>query len=933
MINKLSSIEITSFCKLAGRNSEIWSEAIGSELTSANGNKNLLDIQKSVSGDVEQVTVGNTKVSETFSINNLQTHFRSITVERRLYLRLFKPEQFTIILEEEKQKKELEKKQRAQVERVRKQEELFIKKLNIHLNQDFLSSEEFYKKHLSPSLSEQSYHNFKASFVKAWIERKEKGVVDRQQANAIASVDRDTIVTARAGSGKTATLVNRIVFLNKHCKVDPTEFLILAFNRNAAAEIRDRLKIATGKEFKNVMTFHSLAFSIERPTEALLYDEPKQEEFNQSSVVQSLVDFHLKDENWNKKIQNVMVSYFKQDWDEIAEKGFNLSPAEMLKFRRNSPKVGLDGWHYKSYGEKKIADVLFEHGITNQYEKSFWWNKTNYKPDFTVQHKDSQIVIEYFGLKGTPDYDELTNEKRAYWTRHPNWAFLEITPNHITRGNFENFLIDLLKQNGVSAEKLSESEIWERIQHRAVDQFSKLSASFINRVRQNSYSPEKLSDLIKSHDVAFPYEEDFLHIMLNIYSGYIQRISDTGEDDFSGLMLRATEKIRRGTHEFHKKNYIGNIKALKFLMIDEFQDFTALFYSCISAIKKLNNRVNIFCVGDDWQAINGFAGSDLKYFKSFTDFFGENSALKIQTNYRSNVKIVNAGNQLMNGQGALAKAYSEAPGNIKLVDLETFEPTDGELHKFENQIFIPAILRLLKRLTTEKKTVTILSRTNSIPWYLGALDRDLDSFFSYLKKLLPERETEKINVSTIHSFKGQQSDAVILIDFKQQRYPFIHPNNFFTRIFGDGVSSILMDERRLLYVALTRAKEELFLISERTNIPSDFKSFSESASFLNWDDYHAVKLNEESSDTKVVTIIGKTFPIRGILKSSGYKWTPRKQKSSGSWSKRINFDEKKFKKYFTEETWVENADDVQILIYSEGGRLEQELKIWSGKIF
>ena len=131
MINKLSSIEITSFCKLAGRNSEIWSEAIGSELTSANGNKNLLDIQKSVSGDVEQVTVGNTKVSETFSINNLQTHFRSITVERRLYLRLFKPEQFAIILDEEKQKKELQKKQRAQIERVRKQEELFIKKLNM----------------------------------------------------------------------------------------------------------------------------------------------------------------------------------------------------------------------------------------------------------------------------------------------------------------------------------------------------------------------------------------------------------------------------------------------------------------------------------------------------------------------------------------------------------------------------------------------------------------------------------------------------------------------------------------------------------------------------------------------------------------------------------------------------------------------------------
>jgi len=932
MAQKTFFVQITTFCKHAGRNSEIWSDAIGSELTSADGNRELLSLQTTDSGGIDQVTVGNKTVKETLTINNLQTKFRSIGLQRRVYLRVFKPDEFAIELRSEAQKRALREKQKAEIEFVRKQEEASIKKLNACLIEDFLSSNDYYNTYLSGSLSEKSYRNFRANFVKKWIECRENGSVDKQQAHAIASIERDTVVTARAGSGKTATLVNRILFLHKHCNVDPSEFLVLAFNRNAAEEIRNRLKISTGKDFRNVMTFHSLAYSIEQPNEAILYDEPRLKEFNQSSVIQSIIDFYLKDEKQHEQIRNVMLSYFRQDWEKIAQGGFNLSPSEMLEFRRNAIKFGLDGRHFKSYGEKKLADIMFEHGISYEYEKVFYWNNTAYRPDFTITLKDYTIIIEYFGLKGSPDYDEQINEKRSYWTQKANCKLLEITPHQIAWENFEDFLINLLKKNGLSVQKLSDEEIWERLQDRAVDEFSKLATAFVGRVRQNSYSPAQLKDLVRGHEFAFPFEEDFLNIMQQIYGGYIQRIAETGEDDFSGLMERAAKKLKSGNYEFYKKNYTGNIRALKFLMIDEFQDFTALFYSCVSAIKKANNQINIFCVGDDWQAINGFAGSDLQYFKSFGEFFGDHTTLNIQTNYRSSLSIVNAGNQLMDGQGPLAKASSQEPGTVNLVALEMFEPTDLERLKFGANVFIPAILRLIRKLTKENKTVAILSRTNTIPWFLGEVDRNLEGFSDYLKKTLLEREFKKIMFSTIHSFKGQQSDAVILIDFKKKNYPFLHPKSFFSRIFGDSIQSVLMDEQRLLYVALTRAKEQLFLISEVADTPDALKSFATNLSYINWDHYRFYGISDEASTAKIVSIIGNTFPLRSVFKSLGYRWVPGKHKSQQGWKLRIDFGDVSFKEYFAKKSWVKNANNLQIVIRSEDGSFEKKLEIRDGKV-
>ena len=86
------------------------------------------------------------------------------------------------------------------------------------------------------------------------------------------------------------------------------------------------------------------------------------------------------------------------------------------------------------------------------------------------------------------------------------------------------------------------------------------------------------------------------------------------KEDFNGLMQRAVHFISQGKTNFRSRNTEGDLSKINFLCVDEYQDFSILFHDIIKAIQSKNQRLNLFCVGDDWQAINSFAGSDLGFF-------------------------------------------------------------------------------------------------------------------------------------------------------------------------------------------------------------------------------------------------------------------------------------------------------------------------------
>ena len=346
--------------------------------------------------------------------------------------------------------------------RHKKEKQALSKSLREHFERDFLAADNFYQTRCTIHISPEEYEIEKTNYIQSWARNYLDTKPDIEQAAAIGAVEGHVKVVARAGSGKTTTLVTRALFLQQHCGVAPDEMLLLAFNREAAKEMRDRLTSYLQSSIPHVMTFHALAHALVHP-DKILFDEPEGEQ-SQSRALQDVIDQYLHDPNYYDQIRTLMMAYFRADWARIVSGGYDRPQEEMLRYRRSLPLESLDGKYVKSFGEKVIANFLFEHNIKYRYEQNFWWNGINYRPDFTISTGDKRgIVIEYFGLKGDPDYDARSEEKRDYWRKNsPNWKLLEFSPKDLTSNGIEGFYILLQRQLAdckILCNRLSEEQI------------------------------------------------------------------------------------------------------------------------------------------------------------------------------------------------------------------------------------------------------------------------------------------------------------------------------------------------------------------------------------------------------------------------------------------------------------------------------------------
>lgn len=839
---------------------------------------------------------------------------------------------------EHKKRKEQERLRFIQIEEERQErarheaeKQTLLKRLKEYFEQNFLNAYDFYQTQCSEHISLEEYQAEKSNYVRSWIQRhlNPEKLPDDEQAAAIGAVEGHVQVVARAGSGKTSTLVNRALFLQKHCGIAPSEMLLLAFNRKAAEEIRERLTSQLQESIPHVMTFHALANALIKREERILFDEPDGEQ-SKSRTLQNLVDGYMRTPSFYEKIRVLMMAHFREDWERIVLGGYDRSREEMLSYRRSLPREGLDGTYLKSFGEKAIADFLFEHDIKYRYERNFWWNGINYRPDFTIENNQGKrIVIEYFGLTGDPDYDAMSEQKRNYWQNNPDWHLLEFSPHDLKSSSVEGFRA-LLKQSledfGITCDRLSEEEIWQRIKYRAIDRFTKTVVGFIQRCRKLSLTPQELAKRVEGYTYTSDVEQRFLDLAQKFYQSYLEYLEATGEDDFDGLMQKAAQIVASGQTIFRRKSGTGDLKCLRYVLIDEYQDFSQLFHQLIEALRKQNPEAQFFCVGDDWQAINGFAGSKLHLYENFATFFQPSRKLNIATNYRSATSIVDLGNKLMQEFGSPARAKKTESGLVAIADLGTFKPTPKEQETHPGDSLTPAVLRLVHKAIANNKKVVLLSRKNSLPWYVnygsqqspsnGALDR----FLKLVRSYLPAEVKQNVTISTAHKYKGLQKDVVIILDAVPCCYPLLHPDLIFTRVFGDSIKQVVDEERRLFYVALTRAVEHLFIITETNNVSpflEELKSRTNIPS-LNWSDYPPLVGATQRITVRVGNKDGQggngTYAIKNLLKAEGYRWN-----STGwnNWFRTYPAQGFSVHQYFNNADWISQAAGTEVRFYDE----------------
>ena len=844
-------------------------------------------------------------------------------------------------LAEQKKQKDLAARARAEKEALEQKRNKLIEVLSHEamgwFQDDYLSAATHFQAKYRFLDLEIEYKQLRREFLRGWFEVNvsptptNKVLLADEQLDAIGEVHGNIQLIARAGSGKTSTVVYRAFFLIKHCRVKPSEIMMLAFNRLASIEIRRRLlylfvpsaesilrtkvseKLTAQRKQKDidrvaieseaiyetstelnvelpfVLTFHALARAVVQPTGAILHDDESNNDRTLSALVQELVDWVLKDPSKGLDIKSLLLAHFKNDWERVVHEHCNLSKEEILEWRRSLPKQSIDGRYLKSTGEKLIADFLFENSVEYLYERNFWWGGQNYKPDFTILNSsNSGTVIEYFGLSGNPSYDRQKEEKQKFWSQKPEWSLVSLYPHDLARGGVDGFKETLrshLKRHGVAMRQLTEEEIWQKIREGGILRYTKAITQFILRCRQLGWDTKELGARAEKHDSLNEIESNFIKQAAYFFGLYSNKLEEQGDTDFSKLLADAALAISSGKHTFNRVPGNGDFRVLKYVFVDEFQDFSHAFDSLLRAILIVNPSIQLFCVGDDWQAINGFAGADLEYFTSFENSFPKSKILNLSTNYRSDKYIVEFGNQIMNGHGVPAQASHSRQTRISIAYLDKMKPTPHEQEVHNGDLITPALLRLLQEELEQNRDIVILSRTNTIPYFdsqttSDVSSRKLDGYLTHIRSFFDEDLARRITISTSHRYKGREKMTVILLDAIQRRYPFIHPDWVFSRILGSDLSSVISEERRLLYVASTRAIAKLIVLTDQKELTPflHLQTNKELIQEVKWE-----KLEGPTSVTKqVLVLVGNstqsrgdgTFPLKDLLTSSGYKWSP-----------------------------------------------------------
>lgn len=441
---------------------------------------------------------------------------------------------------------------------------------------------------------------------------------------------------------------------------------------------------------------------------------------------------------------------------------------------------------------------------------------------------------------------------------------------------FHKFALDVLKGSGRAPQIIS-SELQtdylrqaftkalgpKRLHPTARTEAFKLTQSFIARAGQSYPThadlPALKSALQQSLLTATPSQAFYQKLGFAAYAHYLQQFQPS-QLDFNQLLAAAAQELQAQAASFTRAAATTSATTsapttltvtpasttpatpapLRYLMIDEYQDFSLPFFRLAQALRSLYPKLQLFAVGDDWQAINRFAGSDVRYFTDFKHFFPEDSTIiPLLTNYRSRRCIVENANRFMlthyDPQALPAKTFQRRRGRITTLRPEKlrYDPTDLEEDALSDGRFgklLPRQLptsqqkpagQLLKQLFLlikryPRASFLILHRHNFTTYPgldLIKLQQALTQLAASEQVLTPAAFKSQIRFLTIHKSKGLEADIVVLLEFNRDLLLAPHPHGSLFTVFGDNRAQEAADQARLLYVALTRAKERLYLLT------------------------------------------------------------------------------------------------------------------------
>ncbi|HEK0728827.1 TPA: DNA helicase IV [Proteus mirabilis] len=284
----------------------------------------------------------------------------------------------------------------------------------------------------------------------------------------------------------------------------------------------------------------------------------------------------------------------------------------------------------------------------------------------------------------------------------------------------------------------------------------------------------------------------YLKLLAPLLKAWKTALKEENAIDFSGLLHQAINLIEKGRF----------VSPWKHILVDEFQDISPLRAALLNALKQQNTQTSLFAVGDDWQAIYRFSGAELLLTTAFHQSFGDGAECALDTTYRFNSTIGDVANTfIQQNPNQLAKPLnSSTKGNKKAVVLLPDDQLESLLNKMSGYV-------------SDDETILLLARYH----YLQP---------ALLKKAKTRWPKLKLQFMTFHASKGQQADYVIILGLQSGKDGFPAPareSMIETALLPPVEDYPDAEERRLMYVALTRAKKQVWLLFNKQQ-PSCFVS-------------------------------------------------------------------------------------------------------------
>lgn len=653
---------------------------------------------------------------------------------------------------------------------------------------------------------------------KDFLDAVEAKPLSPEQRIAVVTDEEATLVLASAGSGKTSVIAAKAINLIETGVATPEQILMLAFAKPAAKEITERIKDRSGLNVP-ARTFHKLAYDIMGQVEGgkpPLANHVGDEKLYCSKLKEIVGQIAKSDIKFASALARWFTASYvtsKSEWDFQTKHDW-YTYVEKVDLRT------LHGERVKSYEELLIANWLYLMGVEYEYEAIYPHpvesdGRRRYQPDFHLL--ESGIFIEHFGVRivrdrwGNETYQTAPFIDRDSYLAGIEWKrrvhsenrteLVETYSHERDAGN----LLELLEQKLQGKVELRPRDpltIYDRVVAIGqIDGFSSLVGSFLKRYKAGAYSTAHCLERAKALKTG-PRAEAFLQVFEPIFDQYQRDLK--GRIDFEDMVNCAASHVEAGAYTC----------PFSHIVIDEFQDISQDRARLVRALKASRERTKIFAVGDDWQSIFGFAGSDISIMRRFGPNFGGEFAgasgvfklIDLGRTFRSVDKIALPAREFILRNPEQLKKNVIPAGEVsdpRIMVHWTKDSSGTVLHE--------ALQELYDRFSSNgPQTVLLLGR-------YGFNKPDMQNLEAAFPAL-------SIRFSTIHSAKGREADHVILLEAKSDR------TGFPSRIEDDPLLALVSpdedpfehgEERRVMYVAMTRARQSLTILAPETK-PSEF---------------------------------------------------------------------------------------------------------------